>query len=321
MEDLVIEFGPDTSVNAYKAEAVSLIQRLWRGGVYGAFWHGPTHASRWHKIGGHGTVPFGLDWYMGVNPVSEIPRFNAEGKEARPEHVSTRNEIVCAMNCFYTEFDAKDFESREAMFQHIDEVHICPSYTQSSGGGVHAFWFFEDTIKIGTPEDRARMAQAQKDWVGWMGGDWGAHDLRRVLRVPGTYNGKQVDNPREVVPLTFFDEPYENDFLFGMLEHEYSMHRRKAEIIERKVSALHAATAPRGNAFGRGNEKGLQEFVEGQTDHRNNKTYWAACRLAEQGYSQGEIESTLYSAALGTGLTETEVRKTLLSAWAMYNRR
>ena len=53
------------------------------------------------------------------------------------------------------------------------------------------------------------------DWVLWMGGDKGAKDLRRVLRVPGTMNVK-YDPCREVVALDTNWELYDSQFLIDI---------------------------------------------------------------------------------------------------------
>ena len=48
-----------------------------------------------------------------------------------------------------------------------------------------------------------------------MGGDDGTHDISRVLRVPGTFNFKLPDNPREVTSIWMDGPKYEfEDFLW-----------------------------------------------------------------------------------------------------------
>jgi hypothetical protein len=51
-----------------------------------------------------------------------------------------------------------------------------------------------------------------------------------------------------------------------------------------------------------------------QPGRRNASLYWAACRLAENGKSGMEIEKMLTPTALGIGLGEREIRKTIQSA-------
>lgn len=68
---------------------------------------------------------------------------------------------------------------------------LAPSVIVDSGGGYQAYWLFTETFHLRTDEDRARAAKLQADWVKLTGGDPGAKDVRRVLRLPGTVNYKK----------------------------------------------------------------------------------------------------------------------------------
>ena len=42
--------------------------------------------------------------------------------------------------------------------------------------------------------------------------------------------------------------------------------------------------------------------------------FWAACRLLERGMSRRDVEALLIPAAISTGLSEAEARRTISSA-------
>ena len=57
--------------------------------------------------------------------------------------------------------------------------------------GYHAYYLLEHPVSSSRPDsDRKRIQDIQRRWVGLVGGDDGAKDLARVLRIPGTLNSK-----------------------------------------------------------------------------------------------------------------------------------
>lgn len=101
-----------------------------------------------------------------------------------------RDQTVHAINCVYAEFDDAETGSRAATLDRINRAPIAPSATVTSGGGVHAYWLLRETLHLDTLDQRALAVALQTLWVAAVGGDDGAHDLPRVLRVPGTRNLK-----------------------------------------------------------------------------------------------------------------------------------
>ena len=53
-----------------------------------------------------------------------------------------------------------------------------------------------------------------------MGGDGGTHDISRVLRVPGTFNFKLPDNPREVTTIWMDGPKYSYDEFLWLAEED-----------------------------------------------------------------------------------------------------
>jgi hypothetical protein len=75
-----------------------------------------------------------------------------------------------------------------------------PSMLMHSGGGLQAFWIFEEGPWVfGTPEEKAKAKKAIQEWANLLeekGKELGYHvdkvaDLARILRVPGSINHKE----------------------------------------------------------------------------------------------------------------------------------
>lgn len=109
---------------------------LWRGGEFCYYWtpdgkeytdkNGDTQHEKetiWLRADRQPRPP--AAWltaknvYFGVNPTAEIPTTNAEGKPCKPQHLRARNNIVAALNCYYTELDGKDY---------VTEAEFLPFY-------------------------------------------------------------------------------------------------------------------------------------------------------------------------------------------------
>lgn len=103
---------------------------------------------------------------------------------------------------------------------HIARLTPAPSVVWDSGGGFQAVWLLAKTFQIYTDADRAHAKDIQARWVAWVGGDRGAHDLRRVLRLPGTQNRKKKyapDYPIVSFVKTDFSQIYALDDLIALL--------------------------------------------------------------------------------------------------------
>lgn len=73
---------------------------------------------------------------------------------------------------------------------HVNALDPAPSVVWDSGSGYHTLWLLDRTFPITSAADRTLARHVQAGWVDYVGGDPGAHDLRRVLRFPGTENRK-----------------------------------------------------------------------------------------------------------------------------------
>ena len=132
----------------------------------------------------------GVDVYFGVNP-----RTGKAGKKENVHYVTA----------FHAEVDygtdghkkESDYETYDEAIKAITKFKPQPTLINLSGGGLHCYWVLRTPVKtdeIGVKE----LESINKYFLQQLGGDKGTHNLDRVLRIPGTYNFKLPDNPREV---------------------------------------------------------------------------------------------------------------------------
>jgi putative DNA primase/helicase len=133
---------------------------------------------------------FGIDAYFGVNP-----RIGGRGKK----------ENISCVTTFHVEIDygedghrkKSDYKNYDEAYRAINTFSPSPSLINHSGGGFHCYWVLQTPIevkKVGVE----RLENINKSLSLKLGGDQGTQDISRVLRLPGTYNFKLENNPREV---------------------------------------------------------------------------------------------------------------------------
>lgn len=165
----------------------SFLSHLHRGGEWAYWWTAEDKRTSWWPTGRPARVPKGpVNVFFGVHPTHE-----RRGDTKRARIVD-----IAAVNCLFAELDAKDFSgSKPRVLAHLDTLEAAPSVIVDSGGGYHAYWLLADPFTLVSEEDRQRARTLQKQWVGLVGGDDGAKDLARILRVPGTTNYKPAYAP------------------------------------------------------------------------------------------------------------------------------
>ncbi len=188
-----------------------LLAHLHRGGAWGYFQAYHTSKTYTDKNGEEQRSKNSLWWPVGAAPtlakLSQVIPQNDVYFGVNPSTVKRKNYerstigTIAAVNCFFAEFDAKDKAfggSKESTLAHIDSLPYAPSVIIDSGGGFHCYWLLRDTVIV-TDENRQDVINNQRAWVEFVGGDDGAKDISRILRIPGTLNHKpEYGNPRPV---------------------------------------------------------------------------------------------------------------------------
>lgn len=177
----------------------TFLTHLHRGGAVGYYHALPERKSLWFPSGKAPPVPRrASNWYFGVHPCTAIPPCNAHGEVQKSAYVRAQKSFIAGLNCLYAEFDVKTYGSKQAIRDHLEQQPISmPSVLVDSGGGFHAYWLLAETFAFTNEDQREAGRIIQQLWVATVGGDPAAHDLTRILRVPGTLNYK-YDPPRPV---------------------------------------------------------------------------------------------------------------------------
>jgi hypothetical protein len=144
--------------------------------------------------------------YFGINRRARQLAFGERGG----------NEEVGNISIIGMDIDVSDPEkpdknlprNKEEALTLLEGFPLKPSYTLSSGNGVHAYWALSQEIVIETEEQRKEAQELVRAFYRGFGAFAApfkfdaTHDLSRMLRFPGSLNFKDVNNPKAVEFLT-----------------------------------------------------------------------------------------------------------------------
>jgi DNA-binding transcriptional ArsR family regulator len=206
--------------NRLTPAAAAFIMRLWRNGTVATL--NTKNAKKTAVNNSQWLTPEQLpsvslasnDVYFSTGTATQIPPTNAEGKTCNDRYKRIQNAYLASINALYTEFDFKDFTSAEATIEHVNKLPHPPSIIINSGGGLHCYWLLDATHYCHDESSRERLRRCISAFVTANGGDTGARDLARVLRVPDTLNTKYTP-PR---PVSFVRCDYTIEYQFDTLE-------------------------------------------------------------------------------------------------------
>lgn len=289
--------------------ATKLIQYLNRGGTNGYYWMKPPSApgqpepraiTRWFNADNPPDLPEGsFNLYFGVNPTNGIPVHHRNGKRIPQQHLRAYLSDIAAINCLFSEFDAKDFPGddlegkKSSARDHINRLKLPPNVLIDSGGGFHAYWLLMEPIIIKDEFTRDRLADLQKRWVEFVHGDTNTADIARVLRVPGSYNFK-YDPPREVLIIfEDYDIPYELSDLARLIPPPPPPINSPVPAPAPKTAML-ASNGP----IQKNPRSWLDKAIGRAASQGRNKTgLWLACQLRDDGISIDEARPIMISYA------------------------
>jgi hypothetical protein len=202
---------------------------------------------------------------------------------------ATINTIAC-VNVFFAEHDVEDYGSKFAIWSHLEKLPLFPTVIVDSGGGLHSYWWL-DTPYMVTDDNRLHVRRCQAAWVDAVGGDDGAKDLPRVLRLPETRNMKPERGPD--FPLVKIMElnprrVYTFETIEGLVKEQIAH-------IEAKERERIAQDAARSGDTASGAAQYLLNWcvAHAHTGSRHNLALWLAGRLKAEGLARWAASSVL----------------------------
>ncbi len=137
------------------------------------------------------------------------------GLLAPPDHGRGSTEAVVILPGFFADIDIEHAAHGNAKAKPVDEqaaleilvtAGVCPSLLIHSGHGYHAFWLLDTPLICTNSEERQQMIELSRGWSRYLlgvGAGLGYEldpvgDVARVVRIPGTINHKQAEQPRPV---------------------------------------------------------------------------------------------------------------------------
>lgn len=113
---------------------------------------------------------------------------------------------VEALKCFYVDLDCgkgKEYrnqqEAYDSLYYFIDKTNLPEPYVVNSGYGLHVYWVLDESIDPDTWKDYAFKLAAAADKFDLFVDTSCTMDSARILRVPGTRNHKDPDDPKPVI--------------------------------------------------------------------------------------------------------------------------
>jgi hypothetical protein len=177
--------------------------------------------------------------YLGVNP--------------RPLSKEKKKNDIQDIVCLWADVDGKDFEDggKEAALRSVEAFPLKPTIIVDSGHGYHLYWVLEKPL-LGMKDERLFLfKQVLAGVVKALGADQSKIDHVACLRLPGTMNRKDEEEPVPCRIVSLTDRTYQFDeFLEGYHDKTYREPRPltkddwefgSKELIVRSDSADHAA--------------------------------------------------------------------------------
>lgn len=277
------------------------VTHLHRGGTFAYLWRLSDKQSRYFSTAEAMPQVTSANVYFGVHPVTC----------RRPAGERGRIEDVAAINCLFAEFDVKDYGSKDAIREWLEaRAALWPSIIVDSGGGWHCYWLLVVPHILRNAAERKEAAALQAAFVVGIGGDAGAKDLARVLRLPDTLNAK-YDPPR---PVQIIEDNRANA-VYALGEMREWVRILTPERVPATAAMPPSRTSKPNKPMPDGIAGILATVASQGEGSRNNVLYWGANRLHEKAIPHADAEAMLTPIAQAIGLAESEAVRTISSAY------
>lgn len=214
------------------------------------------------------------------------PRNQKKGKEENVKEVS----------CVWIDLDCHNDKERIEKLRILKRFNLRPSIIINSGRGFHIYWLLDKVFVIRDEEEFLKIKGYIKGLSKVLGGD-STFDLARVLRVPGTINLKEPENPLPVKACEFY--PNRKITLKDLEPYKAKVEEvTKSNVTPGKVPdkfRILVETNAKIKATWEGKRKDLKD------KSRSGYDMSLANLLVFQGFSDNEIASVLRQSSTGRG--------------------
>lgn len=247
------------------------------------------------------------------------------GVALRKDNQGGKKENCKALTALFNDVDcgaaghkkAPRYKDKAEALAAIETFPLRPTMVIDSGGGYQPYWLLKEPVGL-LDGNFALVERTGRGIALALGGDVGATDAARILRVAGTYNMKIPGNPRPVKLV--WCEPERVYDLADFAEYEA---KGKAQAYEAPRGEGAARPRGAGGEYEGYAQRALADEIaklartpEG-SHNRNiqlNQSAFALGQLVGAGVlDQGGIEAALYGVAVSIGLGEVEAKATIES--------
>jgi putative DNA primase/helicase len=218
----------------------------------------------------------GWDAYYGV-----IPRIGEHGDS---------DSVLNVTRVLWADLDAKMHGTKMQTLSAITRYSITPSVVVDSGHGYHTYWALDEWV----PWVDAQAAM--KGLAKALNGDH-VYDQARILRIPGTMNWKEPDDPRPVRTIVFDTT---NVRRFSTFAAEFQSGRVNEQPRE-SITVKYVPPADRDD---------LPDWLVGiirdgaPQGQRSEQCFKVMCHLARRGWSDTEIKTVFEQGGIGEKMRE-----------------
>lgn len=228
----------------------------------------------------------GVDVYFGVNP-----RVGKRGKKENVHYVTA----------FHVEVDYgsdghkkhSEYETYDDALNAINDFQLRPTLINHSGGGFHCYWVLKDPVKVESAGVKA-LESINKSLSEKLGGDSGTQDISRVLRIPGTYNFKLENNPREVTVISSDGPTYEYKEFEQFIKTKENTQKERKE----KAPSSTSITSQHGNWDQSIDSLPVSGRIKALIQHGKDGTY----------KSRSEADQAVITALVNKGVSEADIK-------------
>ncbi len=193
----------------------------------------------------------------------------------------------------YIDMDLKDGVYKDIVeFLTVLCADLTPSRIVESGGGIHAYWKVKDLDAKSFLQINRRLARLFKT-------DLAVGKIKQLMRVPGTVNTKQEDNPRLCEIIYEFDTTYTSEELslvLPQLSHEDSLycesHFSKTYNLEDNTLDVNDSLPPKFGKLLQSNQE-VMDIWTLKTNDRSSSDFRLGHIMLANGFNKEEAMSVL----------------------------